>query len=198
MATYYSAPPPAGATLEQLKEPAKYVKVWNLISNFLWGPNEKKNQMLDFFRKNNRTIWSYRCSRQIQDQSLLKYIRFYPWLGYMAGLDGISYWVSMSSSNDPFDHKDGYDEGFLFRGQGGKPVSTKRFEALREGLEDVAYMDILKNILEKMKKRYPGRDFSKYEMLLKKRPEQIIRNNSQQDVDEWRMNVGTAIDKLIK
>jgi hypothetical protein len=49
-----------------------------------------------------------------------------------------------------------------------------------------------------MKKRYPGRDFSKYEMLLKKRPEQIIRNNSQQDVDEWRMNVGTAIDKLIK
>ena len=197
MATYYSAPPPAGVTLEQLKEPVKYVKVWNLISNFLWGHKQRRREMIDYFRRHSRTIWTYRCVRQIQDQPLLQYIRFYPWLAYMAGLDGVSYWVSMSVKNDPFDQRDGYDEGFLFRGIGGGVVPTKRFEALREGLEDVAYMDIFKKTLGKLKKRYPKRDFSKFEKLLKKR-QLIIQNNSQQEVDEWRLEAGNAIEALKK
>jgi hypothetical protein len=195
MSTYYSAPPPAGVTLEQLKEAVKYVKVWNLISNFLWGPKQKRQEMIDYFRRHKRTIWTYRCSRQIQDQPLLEYVRFYPWRAYMAGIDGISYWISMSITKDPFDHRDGYDEGFLYRGINGGVIPTKRFEALREGLEDVAYMDIFKKTLTALKKRYPKRDFAKFQKILERCPK-IIQDNSQKEVDKWRLELGNAIDKL--
>ena len=49
-----------------------------------------------------------------------------------------------SPKGDGWDSRDGYDEGLCWRGVDKKPIPTKILEAVREGLEDVAYMDFLK------------------------------------------------------
>ena len=80
-------------------------------------------------------------------------------------------------------------------GNGKEMIPTKRFEAFREGLEDVAYMDRLKKELARHKAA--GRSFPQYGELLAVR-EVVVKANGQKKVDEWRLAVGRAIDMLTK
>ena len=103
----------------------------------------------------------------------------------MLGLDGFAYWTVYSpKGDDGWDSRDGYDEGFCWRGLDKKPVPTKIFEAVREGLEDVAYMDLLKR---------SGNAAAK--LLLDARGE-IIKANDQKVLDSWRLSAGRLIDEL--
>ena len=60
---------------------------------------------------------------------------------------------------------------------------TKRFEAFREGLEDVAYMALLEKAGAKEAKA-----------LLDAR-EEVINSHDQKAVDDWRLAVGRLIEK---
>ena len=112
----------------------------------------------------------------------------------MMGLDGVGMFINISpKGDDGFDHGDGYDEGITLRGLDKIPNTTKRFEAFREGLEDVAYMDILKKELAAA----PKGKFPQFQKLLDSR-EQIMKNNKQNEVDAWRDAVGEAINTLRK
>ena len=195
MATYLSTPPPSGATLEEIEQTglADFFKVWAVISGRLEGKQGPETK--EFFRKRGNVLWAYRCQTQMQLQSILSYYRFFPWAGYLGGLDGVAFWCSYSAKGDDgFDHRDGYDDGITWRGIDKKPIPTKRFEAVREGLEDVAYMDILKKSIAAAKKK--GIDCSGYEKLLAVTPKEIMRDESQKKLDLWRLEVGEAIDRL--
>ena len=63
-------------------------------------------------------------------------------------------------------------------------IPTKRFEAWREGLEDVAYMDLLKR---------SGNAAAK--QLLDVRDD-VIKANDQKVLDVWRLAAGRLIDEL--
>ena len=76
-----------------------------------------------------------------------------------------------------------------------KPVPTKRLEAQREGLEDVAYMNRLEKDLARLKAQ--GMTFAQYEKLLAER-KAVIKSLSQKKVDEWRLMTGRAIDDLVR
>lgn len=195
MATYLSTPPPSGATLEDIEQTglSDFFKVWAVISGRLEGKQGPETR--EFFRKRGNILWAYRCQTQMQLQSILSYYRFFPWTGYLEGLDGVAFWCSYSAKGDDgFDHRDGYDDGITWRGIDKKPVPTKRFEAVREGLEDVAYMDLLKKRIAAAKNK--GIDCSGYEKLLTVMPKEIMRDESQKKLDLWRLEVGEAIDKL--
>ena len=149
MATYLSTPPPAGATLEDLDNEGltDFFKVWTVISGRFEG--EQADETIKFFKDRKRTLWTYRCSQNMTTVPILPYYRFYPIQSYRKGLDGIAMWCSYSAKGDDgFDHRDGYDDGINWRGLDKKPVPTKRFHALREGLEDVAYLHELKRVME--------------------------------------------------
>ena len=109
------------------------------------------------------------------------------------GLDGVAMWISGTRQGpDGFDMSDGYDDGICWYA-GKEMVPTKRFEAFREGLEDVAYMDRL----EKELARLGAAKYPQYQKLLNERAG--IRSRLDQDeVDAWRLAVGEAIDKLTK
>ena len=195
MATYLSTPPPSGATLEDIEQTglSDFFKVWAVISGRLEGKQGPETR--EFFRKRGNILWAYRCQTQMQLRSILSYYRFFPWTGYLEGLDGVAFWCSYSAKGDDgFDHRDGYDDGITWRGIDKKPVPTKRFEAVREGLEDVAYMDLLKKMIAAAKNK--GIDCSGYEKLLTVMPKEIMRDESQKKLDLWRLEVGEAIDKL--
>ena len=80
------------------------------------------------------------------------------------------------------DSRDGYDDGILWAGNGKEMIPTKRFEAFREGLEDVAYMALLAKAGTKEAKA-----------LLDAR-EDVIKSHDQKAVDAWRLAAGRVLD----
>ena len=116
-------------------------------------------------------------------QPILRYYRFYPWDAYMNGLDGFAFWTSGGcSGDDGWDSRDGYDDGATWRGLDKKRVPTKMLEAVREGLEDVAYMAMLEKT-----------DSAEARALLEQRAA-LIEAKDQKQVDAWRLAVGRLID----
>lgn len=195
MATYLSSPPPSGATLKDIADAglSDFFKVWAVISGRLEG--KQSRETVDFFCSRKRILWGYRCSQQMQLRPILSYYRFFPWMGYLNRWDGIAFWSAYSAKGDDgFDYRDGYDDGITWRGINKQPIPTKRFEAVREGLEDVAYMDILKKRIAAAKTK--GIDCSAYEKLLTDLPGEIMRDETQEKLDSWRLSVGEAIDSL--
>ena len=85
---------------------------------------------------------------------------------------------------------------FFVRNLDRKPIPTKQLEAVREGLEDVAYMDILKKALAKAQKQNPNKNYDEYKKLLKEVPMEIMRDKSQSGIDKWRIQIANAIESL--
>lgn len=195
-AVYLSTPPPTGATMDDIEEAKlpEFYKMWTVIDGRCRDP-EKGPDTINRLKKKGCKVWTYRCSRFMQSHSILGYYRFYPWSAYMNDLEGFAFWTVYSPhGDDGWDSRDGYDEGVCWRGLDKKPMPTKKFEAVREGLEDVAYMDRLAKELARHKAT--GRDFPKFQALLDER-EAVIKANDQKRVDAWRLAVGRAIDQLV-
>lgn len=198
MATYLSTPPPSGASLEDLTAAGlpEYFKVWSVISGRLFNPKTGP-EAIEYFKSRGCTLWAYRCNTNMQTLPVLSYYRFFPWLGYQKNLDGVAFWSSFSAKGDDgFDHRDGYDDGITWRGLDKTPVTTKRLEAVREGLEDVAYIHLLKQAIGAARGKNPGPDLTAPEKLVGERLEQILAGESQPEVDAWRREVGETIDRL--
>ena len=128
--------------------------------------------------------------------AIMEYYRLYPWKCYMRNLTGLAIWISgMGGEGDPLDFDEKYNDGVTFRGPERKPIKTKQLEAIREGLEDVAYMDILKKQLERVGKK--GQKYPQFEKLLNQR-KSLVEKASVKEVEAWRLEVGQAIDFLTK
>jgi len=117
----------------------------------------------------------------------------------MRGLDGMSFWTTYCpagytpAQEDCFSSENGLAEGVTWRGVDRRMFPTKQFENVREGLEDVAYMDRLAKALAG--ERAAGRDHPKFQALLDDR-QGLIEANDRRKVDAWRLAVGRAIDEL--
>ena len=196
-AVYLSTPPPTGATIEDI-EAAKlpeFYKIWTIIRGLTNDPVRGKEVIRRLKAKGCQT-WSYSCARYMAKQSILDYYRLYIWECYLQGLDGVAWWCSISpQGDDGFSQDDGLDEGVALRGIDKKPVPTKMLQAIREGLEDVAYMDRLKKELARVKAA--GKSFPEYEKLLQDCAG-IKKRSRQAEVDDWRLKAGGAIDRLTR
>ena len=185
-AVYFSTPPPTGATMDDI-EAAKlpeFFKMWTVIDG-VFKDQKQGDEITRRLRSKGCKVWTYMCARYMQTKNVLNYYRFYLWRSYMRGLDGVAMWCSGTrNGDDGWDSRDGYDDGILWSGNGKEMIPTKRFEAWREGLEDVAYMDLLKR---------SGNAAAK--SLLDARGE-IIKANDQKVLDSWRLSAGRLIDEL--
>lgn len=194
-ATYLTTPPPRGATMDDI-EAAKmpeFFKMWTVLRARCRDPKEGPDTISRLKAKGCK-VWSYECQQFMHNQSILPYFRFYPWECRKQELEGCAIWTIYEPKGDGWDSRDGFDDGIAWRGIDRKPIPTKRLEALREGLEDVAYMDRLEKELARAKAN--GRAFPQYKALLDGRDE-IVRAKDQKRVDEWRLAVGRAIDSLV-
>ncbi len=198
-AVYLSSPPPSGATLQDIDD-AKLTdshKNWTLISGLLTRSEEQSKEVIDFFRDRGCRIWAYECATTMHTKPILEYYRFFPWFGYQKKLDGVAIWINLSSQGeDGLDHRDGYDEGVTMLDSNRQPIPTKRLEAVSKGLEDVAYMFELNNQLKRLEGKLESEEYQQYLDLITVRLPEIVKAASQELVDEWRITVGSAIDKL--
>lgn len=132
--------PVAGATMSDLKKMAPYVNIWcpNRNGFLLHEGNEK----LDFIKSTGSTVWTYECQGNAKHQSPLGYYRAQAWLAWHHGLTGIGFWSYCTSSSDPWYVPVGTND-YLLIYQGKGVVSSKRWEAIRDGVEDYNLLRLL-------------------------------------------------------
>jgi outer membrane protein assembly factor BamB len=96
----------------------------------------------------DKPVWSYECVSQVKSLSPLAYNRANAWRAWHFGLDGIGLWTFSTTQADHWLANADKNDEYALVYPGEMPVSSVRWEALRDGLEDVAAMAMLKERIE--------------------------------------------------
>ncbi|NLP10615.1 PQQ-binding-like beta-propeller repeat protein, partial [bacterium] len=121
------------ATLQELQKMAPYVDIWCPNRNgYLLHQGAEK---LAFLKSTGSTVWTYECEGNAKHQSPLGYYRAQSWLTWFRGLTGIGFWSYCTHNKNPWFMPDGgHDYLLIYSGRG--VVSSKRWEAIRDGIEE--------------------------------------------------------------
>lgn len=142
--------PVARITEAELREMVPYVDIWcpNRVG-FLLDTGEEK---LKIMQDSGATMWNYECLGNAKHQSPLGYYRGQAWLAWHHNLTGIGFWSYCTSSADPwFRPQDTLD--YLLTYQGDGVVASKRWEAIRDGVEDYAMLHALREAVKSARER---------------------------------------------
>ncbi len=134
--------PVARITEEELQEMLPWVDIWcpNRVGFLLDVGAEKLKIMQE---DPGAILWNYECQGNAKHQSPLGYYRAQAWLAWHHNLTGIGFWSYCTSSADPWYRPvDTLDYLMIYQGDG--PVSSKRWEAVRDGMEDYAMLHALR------------------------------------------------------
>jgi len=110
-----------------------------------WCPHYKDLTKPGFaaMRRSGHPVWTYDCgSGKAVSPS---HNRALPWCAWHYRLDGVCYWTYFSNYGDPWNDLDAGrrpDWSKVYVDRNGGPLSSKRWEAWREGLEDFALFDL--------------------------------------------------------
>lgn len=143
------ADPVARITEEELHEMAPYVDIWcpNRVGFLLEVGAEKLKIMHE---DTGSQVWTYECLGNAKHQSPLGYYRAQSWLAWHHDLTGIGFWSYCTSTADPWYRPvDTLDYLMIYQGDG--PVASKRWEAVRDGMEDYAMLHSLREAVEAAK-----------------------------------------------
>jgi hypothetical protein len=90
-----------------------------------------------------KTVWSYECVSQVKSLSPLRYNRANAWRAKFFGLSGIGFWTHSTTEVDHWLPGKTINDEYALVYPGELPVPSVRWEAVRDGLEDVAAMALL-------------------------------------------------------
>ncbi|GMW01378.1 MAG: hypothetical protein AMXMBFR84_25150 [Candidatus Hydrogenedentota bacterium] len=146
----YTDPVP-GLSLRDFEAIAPLVDVWcpnmRMTTGLLFEDPRMKAMMAS-----NGPVWSYECIADVKSTSPLRYNRGNAWRAYYFGLDGIGHWTySTTQANHWHGNPETNDEYALVY-PGERPVPSVRWEAVRDGLEDIAAMHMLKDLIAEASK----------------------------------------------
>jgi len=129
----------------QLIEPL--VDVWapnmRLVSGLLSGDPRIQQIM------KKKTVGSYEGVSQVKSLSPLCYNRANAWRAQFFGLSGIGFWTHSTTDADIWFGGKTINDEYALVYPGELPVPSVRWEAVRDGLEDVAAMTLLKEQIKK-------------------------------------------------
>lgn len=131
---------------EELREMVPYVDIWCPNRNGLIL-DENNAAKLDIIRHSGSFVWMYECDGNVKHQSPLGYYRAQAWLAWHLGMTGIGFWSYCTSQDDPwFRPSLRHDYLIVYPGRG--VVSSKRWEAVRDGVEDYTMLAKLRSLAE--------------------------------------------------
>jgi hypothetical protein len=137
-------------TVDELTEMLPYVDIWcpNRIGFLLHVGADK----LRIMKQSGAQLWTYECEGNAKHQSPLGYYRGQSWLAWRHGLTGIGFWSYCTSSADPW-FKPQSTQDYLLTYQGTEVVDSKRWEAVRDGIEDYSMLSVLRDTLQQAEAR---------------------------------------------
>ena len=95
-----------------------------------------------------KTLWSYECVSQVKSLSPLRYNRANAWRAKFFGLAGMGLWTHSTIEYDPWLAGKGINDEYALVYPGELPVPSVRWEAVRDGMEDVAAITLLEQRME--------------------------------------------------
>ena len=136
----YTDPVP-GLSWRDFERIEPLVDVWapnmRLVSGLLSGDPRMKRIL------NARTVWSYGCVGQVKSLSPLRYNRANAWRAKFFGLSGIGFWTHCTTEADPWFAGKAINDEYALVYPGELPVPSARWEAVRDGLQDMAAIALL-------------------------------------------------------
>ncbi|MFA5858037.1 MAG: sugar-binding protein [Elusimicrobiota bacterium] len=150
---------------DQLTAMEPYIDIWIPRIESLEKPGEKSEKILAFYRQQQakgKPVWCYSCSTNCKTLNPLSYYRLKPWIAWDLKLDGVCYWAYNSWRGDPWNAFDGgmEDAAVIYNIDDYKndvsPVTSRRWETWRDGLEDYLYLHILKERIQKLEAVKPS------------------------------------------
>ncbi len=119
-----------------------FIDIWcpnmRLVSGLL-AQDPRIRRIMD----SGKTVWSYECVGQVKSLSPLRYNRANAWRAKYFGLEGIGFWTHSQTQADLWKADPKLKDEYALVYPGAEPVPSVRWEAVRDGLEDVAAITLL-------------------------------------------------------
>lgn len=120
-----------------------YIDVWIPHMEVL-EKRKDASELLHFYQTTKEPAYGYTCSINMKSLPVYDYYRLKPWYAAAFKLDGVFYWAYNSWRGDPWNDFDGPREasGVFYADCGAvyngihAPITSRRWEASREGIED--------------------------------------------------------------
>jgi len=129
--------PVALITMEQLEQMTPYVDIWAPMQTQIF-PKEK----LDFIHSTKTLWWNYDCADHAKNLSPLIYYRGQAWMCWHFEHSGIGFYTYYQGPEFWFQPESGFEYAMIYEGKG--VVTSKRWEAVRDGVEDYTLLHALK------------------------------------------------------
>jgi hypothetical protein len=117
-----------------------------LVSGLLSGDPRIKRIM------SAKTVWSYECVSQVKSLPPLRYNRANAWRAKFFGLSGIGFWTHSTTDVDHWLAGKTVNDEYALVYPGELPVPSVRWEAVRDGLEDISAMALLEEQIRRHQK----------------------------------------------
>ncbi len=133
-------------SIEEVRRMDPYIDVWVPHLHTLKRPKVGP-KLLEVYRGLGEPVYTYTCSTNMKSLSPYTYHRLKPWEAANLRLEGVFYWDYNSWRGDPWNDFDGpiADCGAVYDGVDG-PITSRRWEASREGIEDWQIMRLLERL----------------------------------------------------
>mgnify|MGYP001558705890 CR=1 FL=1 len=145
----YTDPVP-GLSWKDYERIEPLVDIWTpnmrLVSGLLSGDPRIQRIM------KQKTVWSYECVGQVKSLSPLRYNRANAWRAKFFGLSGIGFWTHSTTQVDPWHSDTSKNDEYALVYPSELPVPSVRWEAVRDGLEDVAAIALLEDQIQRHRK----------------------------------------------
>ena len=136
----YTDPVP-GLSWRDLERIEPFIDVWAPNMRLVSGLLSKDPRMQRILKA--RTVWSYECVSQVKSLSPLRYNRANAWRAWFFGLTGVGFWTHSTTEADHWLPGKTINDEYALVYPGETPVPSVRWEAVRDGLEDVAAIALL-------------------------------------------------------
>jgi hypothetical protein len=149
----YTDPVP-GLSQRDYERIAPYVDVWcpnmRLVSGLLVN-----DARMTAMRDSGKPVWSYECVSQVRSLSPLRYNRANAWRADYFKIDGIGFWTHSTTQVDPWIADTSKNDEYALVYPGAAPVSSVRWEAARDGIEDIGAIRVLEDALADARVKHP-------------------------------------------
>ncbi|HOJ67343.1 MAG TPA: FG-GAP-like repeat-containing protein [Candidatus Hydrogenedentes bacterium] len=137
--------PVGDASLEDLRAMAPYVDIWcPNRTGIVLKPDSTK---LEFIKSTGSDVFVYECLGNAKHRSALAYYRGQAWLCAHHGFKAMGFWTYCTTRFDPWFNNGEPDYLLVYQGRG--VVPSKRWHAVRDGIEDHGMLTRLREAMEK-------------------------------------------------
>jgi len=187
---YVTQSPEDGAKMEEkIKAWIPYIDIYGPYISYL------TTEYLDFFKNTKKPVWSYaNFGYSGQNGSPLN-IEKYGWLAWSKGIQGIGSWGYNMWVADVWDDFDNFRAGpegkrsafaYVYWGPKG-PVSSRRWEAMREAMEDHELLYSFKAALDKASEKRA--DVTQQRKLLDEALDKVLKSDEPDAVSRCKVEI---------